>query len=180
MRKFLLILLFLPMVASLGHDVYIYQQNPDKGFRFWDLGALWDRYHKESHDQWKIKLGEVGNTVGALVPDAIKDIGDNPDPKETINEAKQAYEQSFEQTNENNKEVQVTEITEEKVTQTNISALQHFVGFVLEQKAVLVFAVIAFGVLFLNTVLKLLFRSKTARAPKKGKNAKGEYQFSRK
>jgi len=63
MRKLLFILLLVPVIASLGHDAYIYYQEPEKGIRLSDLGALWDKYHKESHDQWKTKVQEFGENV---------------------------------------------------------------------------------------------------------------------
>lgn len=59
MSNRLVFILFLPALVALGHDVYLMTQIPEKGFMLADLGWIWDRYHKESHDQWKIWLAEV-------------------------------------------------------------------------------------------------------------------------
>ena len=79
MRKFLFFLLLLPPLVSLGHDAYIYYQKPEKGFQLSDLGALWDKHHKESHDQWKTKVKKFSKSVEEYIPE-------NPVPKNMIPE----------------------------------------------------------------------------------------------
>jgi hypothetical protein len=77
-------------MASVGHDAYTYYEEPDKGFRLSDLGSLWDKYHKESHDQWKTKVQEVGQSVSDLMPERI--IPENIEkmlPEGLINEKKE-------------------------------------------------------------------------------------------
>ena len=71
MRKFIIFLFFIPALASLGHDIYIFQQNQDKGFQLTDLGALWDKYDKKSHDQWKDKVRQISETVADLTPEQL-------------------------------------------------------------------------------------------------------------
>ncbi|MCF8495970.1 MAG: hypothetical protein K9G62_04800 [Alphaproteobacteria bacterium] len=53
----------LPALAALGHDAFLYSQNPDRGFMLSALGFLWTHYHPESYkwaaetlpqDQWTI------------------------------------------------------------------------------------------------------------------------------
>ena len=85
MRKFLFFLILLPALAALGHDGYMFYQYPEKGLQLSDLGALWDKYHKETHDQWKTKVKEFSQSVDELIPEtpAPKDII----PKELIPEA---------------------------------------------------------------------------------------------
>lgn len=98
MSKRLIIILFLPALIALGHDVYLMTQIPEKGFMLADLGWIWDRYHKESHDQWKIWLNDAG-----------------------------------------------------------VSWAKTYIGFMLQQKAVAVFAALGGVVLFLIWVLKKIF-----------------------
>ena len=38
MRKLLFFILLIPAVAALGHDIYMFTQNQDKGFRLSDTG----------------------------------------------------------------------------------------------------------------------------------------------
>lgn len=49
MRKLLLLLAFLPLIAAIGHDVYNFTQNQEKGFHFADIGWIWSKYDPASH-----------------------------------------------------------------------------------------------------------------------------------
>ncbi len=49
MRNVLLIIAFIPLIAALAHDAYVYSENQDKGFEFTDIGWIWNKYHAESH-----------------------------------------------------------------------------------------------------------------------------------
>ena len=51
MRNVLLIIAFIPLIAALAHDAYVYTQNQDKGFEFTDIGWIWNKYHAESHQK---------------------------------------------------------------------------------------------------------------------------------
>lgn len=68
MRKLLLLIAFLPLIAAIGHDVYNFTQNQEKGFRFADVGWIWAKYDPKSHRQVNeelntlIEQGEAGKT----------------------------------------------------------------------------------------------------------------------
>jgi hypothetical protein len=38
----------LPLVLALGHDLYLFYMNQDKGFDFATLGWIWATYHEDS------------------------------------------------------------------------------------------------------------------------------------
>lgn len=40
-----------PLLAAIGHDVYLYSLNPDKAFELTAAGFLWTKYHPESYKQ---------------------------------------------------------------------------------------------------------------------------------
>ena len=46
-----ILLASIPMLAALGHDFYLLQLHPEKGFEFSDLGFIWIKYHPESYKQ---------------------------------------------------------------------------------------------------------------------------------
>lgn len=46
--------LALPALAALGHDIYLYYNNPDMGFKFAALGFIWTNYHPESY-KWTVE-----------------------------------------------------------------------------------------------------------------------------
>lgn len=177
MRKFLFFLLLLPAVAALGHDIYIFTQEQDKGFRLSDVGALWDKYHKESHDQWKVKLQEVGETINDL----------SPFPDQQPSEAVQTetpqtgYSESFTQTNMDEKEGVTTQLQEQNAMQTQTGNVQKVIGFLLEQSAVFVFAGFAAFAYFLNAFCCCICSKKSniddmGRPKKKG----SDYKYGRK
>ncbi|MGB4057138.1 MAG: hypothetical protein WBK77_03535 [Alphaproteobacteria bacterium] len=45
----LLTFLLIPAMAALGHDLYLFYQNQEKGFEFAALGFIWTRYEPESY-----------------------------------------------------------------------------------------------------------------------------------
>ncbi|MCL4678315.1 MAG: hypothetical protein KJ017_06970 [Alphaproteobacteria bacterium] len=59
MRKLLLLLAFLPLIAAIGHDVYNFTQNQEKGFRFADIGWIWSKYDPASHRQVNEELSTL-------------------------------------------------------------------------------------------------------------------------
>ncbi len=189
MKKLLFIILLIPGFASIGHDAYIYYENPDKGVRITDLGALWDKYHKESHDQWKTKVQDVGT----MFNDAVKDLPlpgalkDTPEPTADLVENTEdtpEYLQEFTQENAENAETVVRPVDAPNNVQTKTNAVQSFIGFILQQKAVFVFFGFAFIVFVLNALLTRLFTKKEGTAEsgklKKMKNKKGGYVYGRK
>lgn len=141
MRKFIFFLLLFPAVLALGHDIYIFTQEQDKGFRLSDVGALWDKYHKESHDQWKVKLQEIEGTAKELspFPDQQQPPVAQTGASENVTTLKTGYNESFTQTNENGETTAVTPLQQGTV-KTQASGLQKVIGFLLEQTAVFVFA----------------------------------------
>jgi len=195
MRKFIFILLLIPIFASLGHDVYFYTQEPDKGFRLSALGTLWDKYHKESHDEWKSTVRDmtkkVGDTVSELTPEEIKNIklpeqitGESEEV-ETAPEDKPDFSESFTMIDEEPPGVgqKIMPLQEEKASDKKANSLIKFIGFVLEQKAALVFAVIALIAYLLNAICVALFTKKEGSDLKKIKKHKrkgGGYGYSRK
>ena len=186
MRKLLFLIILIPFFAALGHDTYMFYLNQDKGFRLSDVGALWDKYHKESHDQWKIKLHEYGQ----IVDEKIEQIAPltplqstDTEKTEEDNTPKAPYAQSFQQedSKDNAKPVQKT-IKEEKLVEGNISTIQNIFGWLLEQKAVFVFGGFALVIYLINAFFGMFTKEKDSMdkitAYKKGK--KGGYKYSRK
>lgn len=45
----LLFVVTLPVVAALGHDLYLFYLNQDMGFKFAALGWIWTRYEPDSY-----------------------------------------------------------------------------------------------------------------------------------
>ncbi len=175
MRKFLFLLVLLPALVALGHDVYIYTQNQTKGFRLSDTGALWDKYHKQSHDQWKIKLKEFNEAVEDLNPaQQAQEVTENTDD----------YSASFTQDDNEGRAHYTAPIKKKDGAQIKVSNLQKFVGFLLEQKAVFVFFGFAGIIFFINVIISLPFREKTSEENlskiKKIKRKGGGYKYGRK
>ena len=64
----LLFLTSLPVLGIIGHDIYLYQMNPSKGFEFTALGFLWTKYHPESYSQAIQTLDpETWNTLNTIL-----------------------------------------------------------------------------------------------------------------
>jgi len=49
MLKLFLILVALPAVAVLGHDIFMFTQHQDKGFMLSAVGFLWTTYNPDSY-----------------------------------------------------------------------------------------------------------------------------------
>ena len=144
MRKIFLFVLLLPAIAALGHDVYIFTEHPEKGFLLSDVGALWDKYHKESHDRWKGTIQEFGETIDDLALQTAE-IGDHT-----------AYIEGFEQKDTTDRQTIAAPAREENPAQKNTNALRDYVGFLLEQKAVFVFGGFALVIYILSALIGFL------------------------
>ena len=163
MRKFIFLLLLLPAVLALGHDIYIFTQEQEKGLRLSDVGALWDKYHKESHDQWKVKLNEMSETVRDLSP-----FPDQQQPSPTMAASSEeeithtsGYAESFTQTNTSGQGNATAATQQQSTMQTQTNHLQKAIGFLLEQTAVFVFAGFAAFAYILNAICVRLCRKRT-------------------
>lgn len=176
MRKLILITLLLPAIAALGHDIYIFTQEQNKGFRLSDVGALWDKYHKESHDQWKIKLGEINEKINEISPFTEEPISnETPVEQSTENTTQEDYTKGFTQVNAANQESVTTSLKQQNTLQKETSSIQRAIGFILEQTAVFVFLGFA-GFIFLVSELFCRIFSKRTNVDDMGrpKNKKGE------
>lgn len=182
MRKLLFILLLLPGFAALGHDAYFFYQNPDKGVRFMDLGALWDKYHKESHDQWKVKLQEITSSVDEASSSVLPVVQDVIEQEhEEAEGEKPDYMQGFSQVNDKAGAHASAAVKGDNLVQGSGGFLQKLIGFLLEQKAVLVFFGIAALAYILNAILSRLFQGKSSMDKvEKHKKKKGPYKYGRK
>ncbi len=179
MRKFLFFLILLPAIAALGHDTYMFSKNPEKGFRVSDIGALWDKYHKESHDEWKIKLGKLG--------EAVNDFNISKESPEEIAQIEKQnsaddYSGNFTET------YQKGEIHYEAPTKNQpivkINKVQKTIGLILEQKALFLFSGLALIIYLINALIGWAFREKTGmdnlgRLQKKERKG-GGYKYGRK
>ncbi len=231
MRKFLFFLLLLPALASLGLDAYSYYLEPEKDFRLSDLGAIWDKHHKESHDQWKIKVQEIGNSVDEFIPENIipKDISlddiipeeyipkgllpekeanvpagsDIPPTTETeanivveevitatnnVEQPANNFSEGFTQSISRDGKTEVKALTpkdnKESTVKGSTRTLIFAIGFLLEQKAILVLGAIPAFFFFLNLILSTLSKAKEEKSDIKGMKEKkkkgGGYTYSRK
>ncbi len=181
MRKFLFILILLPAITALGHDAYMFTKAPEKGFRISDIGSLWDRYHKESHDKWKTKLNKFSKSIEDL--NISKQKTETPQIKEQSPNDANDYSGSFIQTDKQGNN-QVIPAPIKKQAFTKPSKIQKTVGFILEQKALFFFSAIALIIYLINSLLKIIFREKTGmenlrRLHKKEKKGEG-YKYGRK
>lgn len=49
MAIFLIFLVSLPALAAIGHDIWLYYNDPSRPFEFAALGFIWTKYHPESY-----------------------------------------------------------------------------------------------------------------------------------
>lgn len=184
MRKFIIFLLLIPAIASLGHDIYFFTQDQGSGFHLSDTGALWDKYHKESHDQWKNTVQNVGAQIENAVQSIDVDLGNNKnEPKDEINTANKStgYQEGFNQSSERGKETTTTFNTEDNTIEENVGALQKYIGFLLEQKALFVFGGAAILFYILTAILALPFKEKSGmKKVEQHKRKGGGYKYGRK
>ncbi len=228
MRNFIFFLLLIPVLASLGHDAYMYYQEPEKGIRLSALGSLWDKYHKESHDQWKSKVIEVNQSVDELIPERIipknitEDITKNieslkgmlpeeltpkkdtqppeqPATEESVeivdeeavkepppppaNDFSEGFTQSISRDGKTEVKEYVPENNKDKLA-GRTKAIITAIGFLLEQKAVLVLGALPVIFWLLSALFGAIFKEKeemdTIRSLKKKKRKGGGYQYNRK
>ncbi len=181
MRKFLFIIVLIPVFLTLGHDIFIYSKSPEDGFRFSDLGALWDKYHKESHNQWKIKIAELGEEISKFTPEKETPEVTNVDNKEA--KINKVYAESFMQIDADSKETQVMPLKEQGFVKKNTNKLQKFIGTILEQKAFFIFSGFAALIYLLDLIIGRIFRKETdmdkLRKIKRKKTKEGGYKYSR-
>ncbi|MBI1302097.1 MAG: hypothetical protein GC137_10675 [Alphaproteobacteria bacterium] len=182
MKKFLFFLILIPFFASLGHDVYQFSQDPDKRIRFSDLGTLWAKYHPETHDQWKVVVGDIAEKVDQTVVTTTEKVDETlskilPEQKSTTQEQPETIEQTeikegqspivkefektFMQMDEKGKEP-VDKDPELKKQDQKVTDIQKGIGFVLEQPAFCVFGLFAVLIYMLNVILTWVFSEKSA------------------
>jgi len=178
MRKLILFLLLIPAIASLGHDIYFFTQDQSKGFKLSDTGALWDKYHKESHDQWKNNVQGIGEQFEMATQNIGLEQPKQETPTETNTENTAAsYLESFTQSQKKGKEAIISEIQKTDSAEKNITALQKYIGFLLEQKAILVFG----GLALLFYLITAPFARGGGKKEKQANNRKGGgYKYGRK
>ena len=175
MRKFLFFIILMPAIAAFGHDAYFIYKDPNKTVRFSDLGALWDKYHKESHDQWKQRLHEFEDVIEEVAPIQL------PEETQQIIAGAEEFSQI------DGKESVMPALAQDGNGKRQPSGLQKLIGFLLEQKAVFVFG--GFAVLFymfasllgsLKPENKEFMDARDVLRQKKRKRKGGGYGYSRK
>lgn len=186
MRKLIFLIFFLPAITALGHDIYVYSQERDKGFRLSDIGALWAKYDKESHDSWKISIKDMEKEIIELVPESLKNAQETSQNTNTPEDQNTEFGEAFSQ--KDSKDIDTSEELPPKAPETvqKPSMLQTTIATILEQTAVFFFG----GIALLLYIVNLIFTKITA--PKQGmaavnkhkkssgKNKKGAYQYNRK
>ncbi len=164
MRKLMFFILLIPAIGALGHDIYIFTQEQDKGLRLSDVGALWDKYHKESHDQWKVKLGEINETINEITPfteTLATEVTKDNKTTELSNDSQESYKQGFTQTNAANKESVTAPLQQQNIIRKEASSIQKAVGFILEQTAIFVFLGFAGFIFLISEFFCRIFSAKT-------------------
>ncbi len=185
MRKLIFLLFLIPAIAALAHDIYIFTQNQEKGIHLSDLGALWSKYHKESHDNWKINVKDLSQKIEGLVPESIKE-RTSQTSQEALDEItnKPDYAQNFAQLDSKEEKGSIALPPATPSGEEYKSVAQSFIGIALRQKAVLLFGGIALFLYFANSLLAKMFKPREGMSViqkrKKKKNNKGGYQYSRK
>tara|TARA_B100001989_G_scaffold248559_1_gene222353 strand:+ start:2599 stop:3198 length:600 start_codon:yes stop_codon:yes gene_type:complete len=188
MRKFFYFLLLLPVLGLLAHDVYLFTQNQEKGFMLSDAGWIWSKYHPETHDEWKIKLKEYEDTVKDSIP--LEDIAkmipvvqpEEPDeaasPDSAMGEELEAvepapYEEEFTQKDGKDGSEVIPPKVQEKKKAEERAILQSHIGFLLEQKAVIIAFAIVVAIYIIDLFFSLLFGLIFGRGSKSKKSKKG-------
>lgn len=165
MHKFLHFCFFLPVVAALSHDIYIYQETPEKGFRLSDIGVLWGTYHEQSFVSWKETV-ENFETITGIAPEE-KNI-ESLISTEEIQDDTPPFTEGFTQQSDQEGTITVSHKKSFSELQTNTQKepgpIASLISFLLEKKAVFVSGAIAFAIFLLDAFLSFLF------APKKPKN----------
>lgn len=193
MRKALLIILALFTAASLGHDIYLYQQAPQKGFAFAAIGNLWSKYHPETFTQWKVKTEEVSKQIENVKKDVVETtsillpLPENDEAVKTQDKPKAPYEESFAQNDSKEGTARITQIRRQKNEDENASAIKKAISVILAQKATLLLGAITLFIFIIGWVFgRLRTIKENAGMPKKGKLIKqqqrkgGGYKYGRK
>jgi hypothetical protein len=192
MRKLLYILLLSPSVLSLGHDVYFFTQNPDRGFMLSDLGFLWDKYHKESHDQWKMQVVNLGENFENIKDQVSTATGIDVDAVQSQAQdhvIPPQYAQEIKVEAGRNQETTVTKTEpsaaqKEDKSKANKSIMVRVIGFLLQQKAILIFPAFTFIIFCMDMLVRGLFALRPKRKDKfssEKKSKKGDaYKYGRK
>ena len=179
MRKILFFIILIPFFASLGHDIYAYTLDQRKGFQLSDIGALWSKYHRETHDQWKIKVKEIGDVVTDLAPDMMGATQERPEDKSAVAD----YSGSFTQISEEHKDSVIKALKQDGV-EVQATKVQKCIGTILEQKAVFVAAGFAAVIYILNLILSFIFGGRGGKGVKEekgsAKSKNGSYKYGRK
>lgn len=157
MRKFFYFLLLLPAIAALGHDIYFYTQNQEKGFQLSAVGWLWDKYHKESHDQWTARLGVLDKELAPYESKINEAVGVSKKPQVAA-----GYENEVIVENKRGQDTVVKEEAPSKeAVQEGLNGrptlLVSLAGSILKQKAVVVFGLLALGVFMIDVVFRFIF-----------------------
>ena len=180
MRKFLFFIILIPFFATLGHDIYIFTQDQSKGFRLSDIGALWSKYHKESHDQWKIKLSEVNSIAADLTPDITIHNNMTQETQSPSNIKQPTYAESFTQTSEEHKKDVVTQLKKSSAMEKTSEA-HKVIGFILEQTAIFVFGGFAAFIFIMSLIFGFIFGGRSSNSDSSSAGRKvNKKQYSRK
>lgn len=69
MQRYLLtlVILMVPALAALGHDVYLYSQNMEKPFRLTDYGYIWNTYSPDTFAEFRSSGNSETRGLAALV-----------------------------------------------------------------------------------------------------------------
>ncbi len=195
MRKLFFLIFFILATLSLGSDFYRFVNAPEKGFQLSDIGVLWEKYHPESHDQWKLKLSKFSNEAIGLAEENFsqpKDLitNERPTSQDTAEEPallpitedpedkEDDYLSDFKITQTKGAEPIVEPADQPDIKEESTNKLLQAFAMFLKQKAVLVFGIIAL-LLYLSLRLgKPKGEGKSYRyAGKAGKKAKFENKY---
>ncbi len=178
MRKLIFLIFLLSAIAALGHDIYFFTQEQDKGFRLSDTGALWAKYHKESHDNWKINISDLGKTIDEIIPEKTPE----QETSETETSEQPDYTQNFSQLDSKDQAESVELPTPEPSMEEHTDKAHKVIGTLLRQKAVFLFGGIALFLYLLNALVSKVCRPKEGMdaVKKYKKGQKSGYQYKRK
>lgn len=156
MRKLLVLLSFVPLIAAIGHDVHNYYQNPEKGFHFADVGWILAKYDPETHNQINqelttlIEQGEASKTP-VITAEPVQ----SPQNLEETQNSEPAPEQTNDASQDNDENT-IIKVTVQK-NASSIPGKTEIIGnaagiaaFLMQQKAVAVAGGFALIVLILS------------------------------
>lgn len=182
MRKLIFFIFLIPAIIALGHDIYIFTENQDKGFRLSDIGAIWTKYDQDSHDEWRAKLKDIEKEIIENVPEALKKVETQEEPTTEEKTELPDYAKGFAQIDKKNQQdstiinIPATQAIQEPTTTQSIFT------FILEQKAVLFFGGIALFLYLTNLIITFFLSTKEGMdaIKKHKKKNKGAYEYKRK